>query len=94
MDALTAAAAALAVQMAVALVMAGTFYASSGERCTRYWAVSGLLTALGVVVVVVNAGAPRFVLSTMGNSAIIAGMVLQWWGVRAFYGKRRSLAGC
>jgi diguanylate cyclase (GGDEF)-like protein len=93
MDALTAAAAALAVQMAVALVMAGTFYASSGERCTRYWAVSGLMTALGVVVVVVNAGAPRFVLSTMGNSAIIAGMVLQWWGVRAFYGKRRSLAG-
>jgi diguanylate cyclase (GGDEF)-like protein len=93
MDALTAAAAALAVQMAVALVMAGTFYASSGERCTRYWAVSGLMTALGVVVVVVNAGAPRIVLSTMGNSAIIAGMVLQWWGVRAFYGKRRSLAG-
>jgi diguanylate cyclase (GGDEF)-like protein len=93
MDALTAAAAARAGQLAVALVMAGTFYASSGERCTRYWALSGLLSAIGVLVVIVNAGAPRLVLSTLGNSAIVAGMVLQWWGVRAFYGKRRSPLG-
>lgn len=93
MDALTATAAALAVQLAVALVMAGTFYASSGERCTRYWALSGALSAIGVLIVIVNAGASRLVLSTLGNSAIIAGMVLQWWGVRAFYGKRRSPLG-
>lgn len=93
MDALTATAAALAVQLAVALVMTGTFYASSGERCTRYWALSGLLSAVGVLVVIINAGAPRLVLSTAGNGAIVAGMVLQWWGVRAFYGKRRSAAG-
>ncbi|MDB5760509.1 MAG: Diguanylate cyclase protein [Burkholderia sp.] len=93
MDALTAAAAALAVQLAVALVMTGTFYASSGERCTRYWALSGLLTAVGVLIVIINAGAPRLALSTVGNSAIIAGMVLQWWGVRAFYGKPRSALG-
>lgn len=58
MDASTAAAATLAVQLAVALIMAGTFYASSGERCTRYWALSGLLSALGVLVVIVNGGAP------------------------------------
>ena len=93
MDALTAAAAALAVQLAVALVMAGTFYASSGERCTRYWALSGLLSAFGVLIVLINAGAPRLLLSTLGNSAIVAGMVLMWWGVRAFYGKRRSPVG-
>jgi len=93
MDALTATAAALAVQLAVALVMTGTFYASSGERCTRYWALSGLLSAVGVLVVIINAGAPRLVLSTAGNSAIVAGMVLQWWGLRAFYGKRRGAAG-
>ncbi|SMP73140.1 diguanylate cyclase (GGDEF) domain-containing protein [Noviherbaspirillum suwonense] len=93
MDASTAAAATLAVQLAVALIMAGTFYASSGERCTRYWALSGLLSALGVLVVIVNGGAPRLMLSTVGNSAIIAGMVLQWWGLRAFYGKERSPLG-
>ena len=90
---MTAAAAALTVQLAVALVMTGTFYASSGENCTRYWALSGVLSAIGVVIVIVNAGAPRLVLSTLGNSAIIAGMVLQWWGVRAFYGKDRSSLG-
>jgi diguanylate cyclase (GGDEF)-like protein len=93
MDALTATAAALAVQLAIALVMAGTFYASSGERCTRYWALSGVLSAMGVLIVIINAGAPRLLLSTAGNGAIVAGMVLQWWGVRAFYGKRRSPSG-
>jgi diguanylate cyclase (GGDEF)-like protein len=93
MDALTAVTAALAVQFSMALVMAGTFYASSGERCTRYWALSGMLSAIGILIVIINAGAPRLVLATAGNGAIIAGTVLQWWGVRAFYGKRRSPSG-
>jgi diguanylate cyclase (GGDEF)-like protein len=93
MDALTAATAMMAVQLSVALVMAGTFYASSGERCTRYWALSGMLSAIGVLIVILNAGAPKLALSTMGNTAVIAGMVLQWWGVRAFYGRKRSIMG-
>jgi diguanylate cyclase (GGDEF)-like protein len=93
MDALTATAAVLAVQLAVALVMAGTFFASSGERCTRYWALSGFVSAMGVLIVIVNGGAPRLMLSTLGNSAIIASMVLQWWGLRVFYGKERSWLG-
>ena len=93
MDALTAATARMAVQLSVALVMAGTFYASSGERCTRYWALSGLLSAIGVLIVILNAGASKLALSTMGNTAVIAGMVLQWWGVRAFYGRKRSIMG-
>ena len=93
MDALTAATATMAVQLSVALVMAGTFYASSGERCTRYWALSGLLSAIGVLIVILNAGASKLALSTMGNTAMIAGMVLQWWGVRAFYGRKRSIVG-
>ena len=93
MDALTAATATMAVQLSVALVMAGTFYASSGERCTRYWALSGLLSAIGVLIVILNGGAARLALSTLGNTAMIAGMVLQWWGMRAFYGRRRSVVG-
>ena len=93
MDALTAATAMMAVQLSVALVMAGTFYASSGERCTRYWALSGLLSAIGVLIVILNAGASKLALSAMGNTAVIAGMVLQWWGVRAFYGRKRSIMG-
>lgn len=93
MDALTAATAALSVQLSVALVMTGTFYASAGERCTRYWALSGLLSALGVFIVIFNAGAPKLVLSTLGNTALIAGLVFQWWGLRAFHGKQRSMLG-
>lgn len=93
MDALTAATATMAVQLSVALVMTGTFYASSGERCTRYWALSGLLSATGVLIVILNAGASKLALSTLGNTAMIAGMVLQWWGVRAFYGRKRSIGG-
>ncbi|MET0963914.1 MAG: GGDEF domain-containing protein [Noviherbaspirillum sp.] len=73
--------------------MTGTFYASARERCTRYWALSGLLSALGVFIVIFNAGAPKLVLSTLGNTALIAGLVFQWWGVRAFYGKQRSMLG-
>lgn len=93
MDPLTAATATMAVQFAVAIVMAGTFYASPSERCTRYWALAGLLSALGVLIVIVNAGASNLVLSTAGNTALIAGMVLQWWGVRAFYRRRRNVLG-
>jgi len=93
MDPITAATATMAVQLAVAIIMAGTFYASPAERCTRYWALSGLLSALGVLIVIINAGAPKIGLSVTGNTAIIAGMVTQWWGVRAFYRRRRSILG-
>lgn len=93
MDPITAATATMAVQLAVAIVMTGTFYASPAERCTRYWALSGMLSAVGVLIVIVNAGAPKLLLSVTGNSAIIAGMVAQWWGVRAFYRRQRSPLG-
>lgn len=93
MDALTAATATMAVQFAVAIVMAGTYYASPSERCTRYWALAGLLSAMGVLVVIINAGASNLGLSAAGNTALIAGLVLQWWGVRAFYRRRRNALG-
>lgn len=93
MDPITAATATMAVQLAVAIIMAGTFYASPAERCTRYWALSGLLSAVGVLIVIINAGAPKLGLSVTGNTAIIAGMVTQWWGVRAFYRRQRNILG-
>jgi diguanylate cyclase (GGDEF)-like protein len=93
MDALTAAAATTAVQLSMALVMGGTYYASSGERSTRYWALSALLSAMGVLIVIVNAGAPKIALSMIGNNALIAGLVVQWCGIRVFYRKRPSVLG-
>lgn len=85
MDALTAGTALIAVQLCVAAVMAGTFFATPQETCTRYWAQSGVLTAIGVLMVVVNAGRPNYFLLVVGNNSLIAGLVFQWWGVRAFY---------
>jgi diguanylate cyclase (GGDEF)-like protein len=87
MDALTAGTALIAVQLCIAAIMAGTFFATPQETCTRYWAQSGLVTALGVLMVVINAGRPNYFLLIVGNNSLIAGLVLQWWGVQAFYKK-------
>ncbi|MDB5728738.1 MAG: hypothetical protein JWQ00_1943 [Noviherbaspirillum sp.] len=93
MDALTAGTALILVQLCVALVMAGVFYAAPREKCTRYWALSGLFVAIGVLLVVVNAGTPRLAVLMVGNNCIIIGAVLQWCGIRAFFRKRQGRAG-
>jgi diguanylate cyclase (GGDEF)-like protein len=73
--------------------MAGVFYAAPREKCTRYWALSGVFVATGVLMVVLNAGAPRQAVLMIGNNAIIIGGILQWCGIRAFFRKRQSYAG-
>lgn len=93
MDAITAGAALIVVQLCVALVMAGTFYAVRHEKCTRYWALSGVFTALGVLLVVLNAGAPRYAVLLIGNNSLVFGVILQWWGLQAFYKIPASKAG-
>jgi diguanylate cyclase (GGDEF)-like protein len=92
-DALTAGAALSLVQIAVALVMAGIFTAIPAEKCTRYWAWSGALMAVGVMIVVFNAGRPNYLLLIVGNYSLIAGVLLQWWGVQIFYRRPLSPAG-
>jgi diguanylate cyclase (GGDEF)-like protein len=92
MDALTAGTALILVQLCVALVMAGVFYTAPREKCTRYWALSGLFVAVGVLLVV-NAGAPHHAVLMIGNNSIIVGGVLQWCGIRSFFRKRQGYAG-
>jgi diguanylate cyclase (GGDEF)-like protein len=93
MDVLTAGAALIVVQLCVSLLMAGIFTAAPSEKCTRYWALSGLAIAAGVLMVIVNAGAPRFAILIIGNNALILGIVLQWCGIRAFFRKRQGWIG-
>jgi len=93
MDVLTAGTALIVVQLCVSLVMAGIFTATPTEKCTRYWALSGLLVAIGVLMVIVNAGAPRYAVLVIGNNALMLGPVLQWCGIRAFFRKRQSWIG-
>lgn len=93
MDAFTAGTSFIAVQLCVALFMAGTFYTLPEERCTRYWAQSGVLLGVGILIVVINAGAPNYPLLILGNNILIAGLVFQWWGLQAFYRRRPSRLG-
>lgn len=93
MDAITAGIALILVQLCTALVMAGIFYAAPAEKCTRDWALSGVLVAVGVLIVVLNAGTPRYAVLIIGNNFLIIGLVLQWAGIRAFYRKKRGFAG-
>lgn len=87
MDPLTAGVAVVIVQLCAALVMAGSFYLAPDERCTQFWALSAIFIAIGLVITIFNAGAPRYAILIIGNTALIGGLLLQWRGVRALYKK-------
>lgn len=93
MDVLTAGVALVLVQLCIAVFMAGTFYATPNEKCTRFWAQSGVLTGLGLLMVVINAGAPNYALLIISNNTLIGGLILQWLGLRAFYKRRPGAWG-
>jgi diguanylate cyclase (GGDEF)-like protein len=93
MDPITAGIALIVVQLCVALVMAGIFYATPSEKSTRYWALSALFIALGVLMVILNNGAPRPAVLIVGNSSLTLGAILLWVGIRAFYKMPRSYTG-
>ncbi|QAU34532.1 GGDEF domain-containing protein [Janthinobacterium sp. 17J80-10] len=92
-DALTAGTALILVQFSVSLVMAGLFFALPTEKCTRHWALSGLCVGIGLTMVIVNAGAPRYLILILGNNLLILGLIYQWTGLRAFYRRPPSKAG-
>jgi diguanylate cyclase (GGDEF)-like protein len=93
MDFFTAGIALLTTQLCMALIMAGIYFATPHETCTRYWAIAETLLAIGVLLLIVNAGAPRYAIIVIGNNLLIGGSVLQWWGLQAFYGRQPAKAG-
>jgi diguanylate cyclase (GGDEF)-like protein len=93
MDFFTAGIAFITTQLCMALIMAGVYFATPNETCTRYWALAEALLAVGVLLLVVNAGAPRYAIAVIGNNSLICGSILQWWGLQAFYGKQPGKAG-
>nr|WP_041296340.1 GGDEF domain-containing protein [Janthinobacterium sp. Marseille] len=88
MDSFTAGIALILVQFCIALVMAGVFYTTPSEKCTKYWALSGAWIAFGVLIAIVNnrLHRPAFILN--GTGAVIIGLIFQWHGIRAFYKKQ------
>lgn len=97
MDPFTASTSLAIVQLCSSLVMAGVFTSTPSERCTRYWALSGVLVALGIVVVVAGyTAAPgpwRQAALLLGNTALFAGSVAAWSGLRHFYQRPARLWG-
>lgn len=87
MDSLTAGTALILVQCCVALVMAGFYFAAPSENCTKYWALSGICIAVGVLVAILSHRAANHAILLMGGTLIMAGMVYQWQGILAFYKK-------
>ncbi len=88
MDSLTAGIILILLQVCIALVMAGVFFAAPTEKSTRYWALAGSYIALGVLIAILNGRQPRpFVLMT-GAGLIMAGLIYQWHGIIAFYKKQ------
>lgn len=92
-DALTAGTALILVQLSVSLIMTGLFFALPSEKCTRYWALSGLCVGIGIAMVILNAGAPRYLILIIGNNLLILGLIFQWNGLRAFYRRPHGKAG-
>jgi diguanylate cyclase (GGDEF)-like protein len=93
MDVLTASIALILVQLSTALVMTGIYRATPSESCTRYWALSGFSVAVGVLLIVLNGGAPNTAILLIGNNLLILGLGLQWRGIRAFYRRPAAYAG-
>ncbi|MNR99670.1 putative diguanylate cyclase YdaM [compost metagenome] len=87
MDSFTAGVALILVQFCIALVMAGVFYTAPTEKCTKYWALSGIWIAFGILIAIVNNRQqhPAFILN--GTGAVMIGLIFQWHGIQAFYKK-------
>jgi len=93
MDPFTAGISLILAQLCVALVMGGLFLATPTDRSTRYWALSGLLVALGVLVAVLNNRQPRPAYALNGSGLVIAGLICQWHGIQTFYRQKVALWG-
>jgi diguanylate cyclase (GGDEF)-like protein len=93
MDSLTAGIALIIVQFCAALTMTGVYFAAPREKCTRYWALSEILISTGALIIILNAGAQRNIVLTIGANILVWGSILQFWGTQAFYKKPSGKLG-
>ncbi len=93
-QALTGSVAFAVTQTAVALFMAGLYVAARRDACTRYWAIASALVAVGIIVpFAFRGGSLQLPFMALGTTAIVAGLVWMWWGMRVFFGRRPTRAG-
>ncbi|MEN3977026.1 GGDEF domain-containing protein [Emcibacter sp. SYSU 3D8] len=93
-QALTGSVAFAVTQTAVALFMAGLYVAARRDACTRYWAIASALIAIGVIAPFPFIGTSfRLTSMAVGTTAIVAGLVWMWWGMRVFFGRAPKRIG-
>lgn len=93
-QALTGSVAFAVTQTAVALFMIGLYVAARRDACTRYWAIASALVAIGVIAPFPFIGTPlRLPSMAFGTTAIVAGLVWMWWGMRVFFGRAPKAFG-
>lgn len=73
--------------------MIGVYFAAPIERYTRLWAMSGVMTALGMTLIFLNFSGPPGFMLIVGNVLLFAGCVVVWIGLRAFFGRKISRWG-
>lgn len=93
MDPLTASVALSITQLCISAIMAGTYFAAPVERCTRFWAMSGLLTGIGMMIALLNVSHPTKTLLALGNIGLFAGCVVVWMGLKVFFGQTATRWG-
>lgn len=93
-QALTGSVAFAVTQTAVALFMLGLYIAARRDACTRYWAIASALVAVGVIAPFPFIGTSlRLPSMAVSNTAIVAGLVWMWWGMRVFFGRAPKAIG-
>ncbi|WP_264624497.1 sensor histidine kinase [Candidatus Symbiopectobacterium sp. NZEC135] len=80
-------------QLCTSITMVGVYFAAPVERYTRLWAMSGVLTALGMALILPNAFRPPGVMLVLGNVALFAGCVVVWVGLESFFEQKATRKG-
>ena len=93
MDHQTASIAFSITQLCISVIMLGIYFAAPSERYARLWAMSGVLSAVGMSIIMAHAARAPGLMLMVGNIALFAGCVLVWSGLRAFAGQKTSRWG-
>lgn len=93
MDSLTASVALSIAQLCISAILACLYFAAPAERYMRYWAMSGLLSSLGISLVLVTAVSPLRFLLAAGNISLFSSCVVVWMGLKTFFGQNAARKG-
>lgn len=85
MDALTAGISLILVQLCVAVIMTGVYFAAPTDKSTRCWALSSNIGAFGVLLAVLNRSGAHPLLLIVATTSIIVSLTFQWRGIQLFY---------